>query len=158
MATLMGVRVRVLHTIVAMGMDVEGTVRPPDQQAESEKEDDQTDGYFRASDHPFREILAEKNDRQPEDQQCRRMTEPPGQAKRTGAPCAIPRVRKDERRDGGDVVRIGSVPKTQQEGRCHRHQAVATQPSHPVVQSKHQLFSSRGELSPSNTPAAPKSS
>jgi hypothetical protein len=54
LATLVDVGVRVLHTIVAMGMDMEVALGPPEEESECEKHDDQADGHLGSPDQPLR--------------------------------------------------------------------------------------------------------
>ena len=127
LAPLVDVWMRVVHTLVAVRMDVEVALRPAEQQPERKEDDHQTDGHLCAPDQPVRQVPPEQDHRQPEGQQCGGMAEPPRQAKCSGPTCAVPLVRQDEGRDRREVVRVGGVPEAQQKGHRQRHQSVTTE-------------------------------
>jgi hypothetical protein len=137
MAALMDMRMRVLDTLVAMGVEVEVTLGPAEQESKRQEDDDQTDGHLRSSDEAFRQVLAEQDHRESEGQQCRSMTKAPREPECPRTPGAVPLTRKDQGGDGRQVVGIGSVPKTQQDSHRQRHEAVSTKAYDPRVQSKH---------------------
>jgi hypothetical protein len=129
----MGMRMRVLHTGVAVEVAVEVAPLPPNQQSKSKQDDHDTDRYLCSPQESLWEVPPEKHHRYPERQERGRVTQTPRQAEHPSAPRSVALVGEQQSRYRSEVVRIGGVPKAQQGGHDQRHEAVATQPRQPFI-------------------------
>src|ERR671919_1470024 len=112
----MGVKMGVPDTVVFVRVNVEEAAPPSDDEPHRQVSDCHCDRAFGELLHALRQIPVEHEDRDAEREERRRMTESPGRPQgcgRAGRPLSRA---GDEGRDCGDVVRIGRMPQTEQDG------------------------------------------
>jgi len=92
------------------------TPAPAHQQPRGEDGDDHADGGLGGTLQRIGQVGAEDDDRQPEDEQGRRVSASPREAERS-RPCrAVPAIRNDQGRHRREVVGVGRVPQPEQDG------------------------------------------
>jgi hypothetical protein len=117
-AAFVHVRMRVDHAAVDMRVGVVMPPFPTQEQACRQKYDDQADRYFSTLKQASWKPAREQQQGNPEGEQCGCMADAPGQPEHAGASSAIRAPGEDNRRDGGQVVRIGRMPDAEQ----HSHE------------------------------------
>ena len=88
---------------------LEDAAPPADDEPRAERDDHEPDRGLRPALHRRGQIRPVEDDRDAEDEECRRVAEPPGQAEPAGAADAACVVACDERRHRCEVVRIACV-------------------------------------------------
>jgi hypothetical protein len=123
----MGMRMRVLHTIVTVEVAVEVAPLPPNQQSKRKEDDHDADRYLCKPQESLGEVPPEEHHRHPERQERGRVTQTPRQAEYPSAPHSVALVGEKQSRYRSEVVRIGGVPKAQQGGHGEHHEAVVVE-------------------------------
>ena len=98
-----------------MRVEAEEPVPPAHEQTKREKDDQGGDGGLGPLLEAPRQILLEEQDREPEEDECQRVPEPPERSEARGSTIRV-LARGDERRDRCDVIRVRRVPETQKRG------------------------------------------
>ena len=112
---LMHVRMRVQHRPMLMPMRVEISLPPAHQQADGQRDDHHANQRFRSALHELRQDTAEQDDGEAEQEQRDSVAEAPEEPEQAGAPPAAVVVRQDQRGNGGEMVRIGRMPRAEQQ-------------------------------------------
>src|SRR5439155_19272215 len=99
-----------------MVVEVEAAAPPAEEQAPRKHDDQHADEHLGALEDGFRKVRPVKNDRQSEDEERRRMSEPPGEAEAAGEPSGALLLRPDERGHGREMVGIGRMTQTEHDG------------------------------------------
>ena len=109
---------------------------PAQQQPERERHDHEADRYLGALLDARRQVRLPEHDRHAEREQRRGMAEPPGEPE-PGRPAAAVR---DQRRHGGQVIRVARVPQAEQD--CDHEDDQERRPvgemHDPLVETEHQ--------------------
>ena len=116
LALVVWMQVPVLDRAVPVHVGVEAAAPPAHKQADRERHYEESDQRLGGLLDPGGQVAPEQHDRQPEQQQGGGVPDSPGKAEPAGAPDAIVRRAGDQRRHCGQVVGIGGVPKTQEQG------------------------------------------
>src|SRR5438105_1055170 len=129
---------------------------PTQEQEHGEQDDHEADTRLGRPLHALGQVGAVEDHRQAEDEQRRRMAEPPGQAEpRCATGCALPAGR-DHRRDRGEMIWIARVPQAEE----HRHtdddqqRRPVREGGDPVVEAEHRYLTLGRAWSVIPTPAA----
>src|SRR5919112_2339482 len=112
-AAFVHVRMRVEHPTVDMRVGVVMAPSPAQEQACRQKYDDQPDRYLGTLKQAGGKPAREQQQGNSECEQCGCMPDAPSQPEHAGASCTFRAPREDDRRDGGQVVRVGRVPDTE---------------------------------------------
>jgi hypothetical protein len=124
---------------VGMSVQVEVAMPPADEQPQGEEDDHRGNGRLGALLQTPRQVALGEEDREAEDHERQRVPEPPPRSEPSGRARGPLSAGGDQRRDGGDVVRIRRVAQSQ-EGRHEEDDGdrrAVREPRDPVVESEH---------------------
>lgn len=135
---LVDVRVGVTNVAMSVRMRMEVPTAPAQQKADGEKRrDDAHEKLCRVS-HDLWQLRPEHHDRHTEQKERRRVPETPEEAEHTGTSPAAAVIRQDERGYRGEVIRVGRMPRAQQEGDDEAEcQAAAAESENPLIKKVH---------------------
>jgi hypothetical protein len=102
-----GVRVTDLAVLVQVRMEV--AAAPAQEQPNRQKRRDDADEEFGGAACDVRQLRPEQDDRHAKQEERRCVSEPPEETEHAGTPTAPAIVREDERRDSGQMVRVGRM-------------------------------------------------
>jgi hypothetical protein len=133
------VDVRVAAAVVLVEVNVVHPAPPAHEQPHGERHDDDADRCLGALLCALRQVGLEEHDRQAEDEERRRVAEPPGEAESPGAASPSFLVRRDQRADRREVVGVGRVAQAQEHRNDddHEQRRSVRERGHPVVESEH---------------------
>src|SRR3954451_202445 len=134
---LVHVRVRMLHAVVRVRVNVEVAPSPAEQQPHRQYHDDQADRRLRTALDHIGEIPPEENHRQTKDEQGEPVSQSPGEAEPGGPAGTVALAAEEEGGNGGEMVGIRGVPQPEQQGDHEGHHPAPAESSDPVIQSEH---------------------
>src|SRR5690242_6884123 len=120
-------------------VQVKEAATPADEQPEREQRDYHAYARLGAGLHRLWEVCLEKDDRQAEREQARGMAESPREPQAGCVPCRSVAAGCDQRRDGGEVVRIARMAEAQhdRDDDDERERRAVGEVGDPVVESEH---------------------
>src|SRR5437868_1185806 len=98
-----------------MPVAVEPALPPAQEQPQREHDDHDADERLRSTLRRVGQVAAEEDDRKPEDEQRRRVPEPPGEPEDRRPARRPDALACDDRRDRDEMVRVGGVAQAEQE-------------------------------------------
>src|SRR5256886_13292338 len=98
-----------VQTLVRVDVYVEESPTPADEQPERETDDQETDGGLGTLLGPLRQVRLEEDDRNAEEEEAGRVAGAPGRAESCGGLRRALLGSGDQRRDSGEVVRVGRM-------------------------------------------------
>ena len=120
-------------------MNLEPAAPPADEQPDGEADDQEPDGGLRSLLNRLGQIRLEEDDRQAEGEERRRMADSPGEAEPRGEPRRPLAAGGDQRRHGGEVVRVGRMAEAEQDRHADDGEqgGAAREVCDPVVEPEH---------------------
>ena len=133
---LVDVRVDVRHRAVLMPVRVKVPALPPHEEPHGQPDDDEADDGFSGALRAVRQSAAEEHHRQTEEEERHRMPEPPEEAEHSRATSAAIVVRQNQRRNCGEVIGIGRMPRAEEQRDGEREaETAAAQIRNPTVKT-----------------------
>ncbi len=129
----------VMLVLVDVRMEIEVAVAPADEESERQEDDQGRNRRLGALLHPLGKILLEEEDRKAEEHERQSVAEAPERAEPCRRTARALTPRGNQRRDGGDVIRIGRVAEAEKH-RDENHDAdggAAREACNCVVESEH---------------------
>jgi hypothetical protein len=132
-------------------MEAELTAAPAEQEPEREVDDDEPDRALGPVLNCLRKEAVEEDDRKPEGEQRRRVAKAPGEPELAGAGRGALAAARDERRHGGEVIRVARVAEPEQDGDGENDPdgRAAGRGRDSLVETEHRITSAKDEA-PSN--------
>jgi hypothetical protein len=108
----------------AVGMRVlfaqaQESLAPADDQPDCESGDDERDRGLGRLLHMLRQVPVEQHDGHAESEEGDGVPDAPRRAETSSSSCCVSSRAGDERRDSGNVIRVGCMPKAKQDGYDH---------------------------------------